>query len=148
MATCTELVGICVQFYAVRIVAIHTLNSLMKHLALNVRSINVDFVVNLSVDMIGGHAHIGRPRLGDFREKVVKKLAPAMVTRVYKATTGVTFGTRFNLSNIGAIDVSKSKIVQSVPALSCTGKFNMGLSRTVAGFTGNIHLGISGGKSL
>ena len=58
VATGTQLVRVCVEFYGVRIMTINAFNSLMKHFTLDVRPVYIDLVIYLSVHMIGRNTHI------------------------------------------------------------------------------------------
>jgi hypothetical protein len=55
------------------IMAIHALDSLVEHLALDEGTINVDLVVNLAVNVICRDLHVRSPRLDDLRQKVIEK---------------------------------------------------------------------------
>ena len=126
--------------------AIDAFDALVEHLALNIRTVNVDLVVDLSVHMVGGHLHVRSPRLGDFGQKVIEEGRTRMMTGVNEPPTGMTFRTGLNLSNVCTVDVRQSKIRQTSQVLPRAGKLNVLASRTVTGFARDVHLGISRGE--
>ena len=73
MTSGTELVGVVVQFNGVGIMAINTADSLVEHLTLHIRTVYIDFVINLPVNMISWYLHVGRPRLNNFGKKVIEE---------------------------------------------------------------------------
>ena len=128
--------------------AINTTNSFMEHFALHIGSIDINFIINLTVHMISRHLHVRRPGLYDLREEMIEKGIIGMMARMDKSATGMAFGTGFNLSHITAIHIGQAKMSETVPPLIGSCEFHMLTTRTVTRFAGYIYLRISGGKSL
>ena len=130
------------------VVAIHTTNSFVKHFTLHIGSIDINFIIDLTVHMISRHLHVGRPRLYDLRKKMIEKGIIRMMARMDKSATGMAFGTRFNLGDIAAIHIGQSKMGKTIPTLIRPGKFHMFTPRAMTGFAGNIHFRVGSGESL
>jgi hypothetical protein len=93
MTSGAELIGIRMQFHRMGIMTIDTADSLMEHLALNIGTIDINFVINLPINMISWHLHVRRPGLYNFGKKVIEKRIISMMSGVNESTTGMTFCT-------------------------------------------------------
>ena len=100
------------------VVTVGTLDTLVIHLALDVRTKDIDFIVDLTVNMIGGSLHFRRPRLGDFGQKMVKKTITRMVPRVHHRPACMALGAGLYLGNIGGINIGQGIIGHPYPPLA------------------------------
>ena len=114
-----------------RVMAIDTADSFMEHFALNIRAIDIYFVINLPIHMVSWNLHIRRPWLNHLRKEMIEKRIVGMMPGMYKTTTGMAFCTGFDLRNIAAIDIGKPKMGKTFPTLVCPSHFNMFSARTV-----------------
>mgnify|MGYP000208482505 CR=1 FL=1 len=58
MAAGAKLIIVMMQLGGMGIMATGTLYPLMKHLALNIRAVNIDLIVNLTIYMVSRNLHL------------------------------------------------------------------------------------------
>ena len=58
MAAGAKLIIVMMQLGGMGIMAIGTLYPLMKHLALNIRAVNIDLIINLTIYMVSRNLHL------------------------------------------------------------------------------------------
>ena len=148
VTTRAKLVPLGMNANSMRIMAIHALDALVEHFALDEGTVNVNLVVNLSVNVIGGHLHVRSPWLNDFGQKVIEKGRTGMMSGMHEASAGMAFCTGLDLSHVCTVDIRQSKIRKTTPSLPRPGKLNVLTARSVTGFACDVHLGIDRGEGL
>ena len=123
------------QFRRMRIVAIAAADAVVKHLALQKRTVHIIFISNLTVRMVGRN-------IQQLQRIVVIKIAAGHKTLLYNSAARMTRSARLHLSQIRwSLEFRQPFAVFAIPENAvAVGKFDMQAGRAVARFAADVNL--------
>ena len=148
MASNAEEITWCEGSRGVGVMTIRATNSLVIHFALDERPVDVNFVVDLTIDVVGWASHARRPGLSQLGQKMVEEINPRVMIGVDHAASGMAFGAGRDLRLVGGIQVGQAMRRQVFPRASVPSQFNVSGTRSMTSFTGHVHLKKGSGKSF